>query len=88
MSSAAPTEPPIDTTKLAVPIDGKVKPVQIWATIGGALLALQIYVWIRWISGPYFERVPGGVNEPPMYMKIPLIANAVPRSTSTSACML
>ncbi|MDV3128582.1 spirocyclase AveC family protein [Mycobacterium sp. 21AC1] len=54
-----------------------VKPVQIWAVVGGALLALQLYVWISWISGPYFERVPGGIHEPPLYMKIPMIANAV-----------
>ena len=34
-------------------------------------------MWIRWITGPYFERVPPGPNDPPMYMKVPLIANAV-----------
>ena len=34
-------------------------------------------MWIRWITGPYFERVPAGPTDPPMYMKIPLIANAV-----------
>ena len=54
-----------------------VKPVTIWATVGGALLLLQVYVWIRWISGPYFERVPGGPTDPPMYMKVMLTANAV-----------
>ena len=55
----------------------KIKPVQIWAAIGGALLVLYLYVWIRWITGPYFEPVPTGPNDPPMYMKVPLIANAV-----------
>ena len=34
-------------------------------------------MWIRWITGPYFERVPAGPSDPPLYMKIPLIANAV-----------
>lgn len=52
------------------------RPVLIWATIGGALLLLQIYVWARWITGPFFTRVPTGVSDPPMYMKVPLIANA------------
>jgi len=28
------------------------KPVKIWAFFGGALLILQLYVWIRWVSGP------------------------------------
>lgn len=51
--------------------------VKVLAGIGGAILAFQLYVWIRWITGPYFERVPQGPSEPPLYMKIPLIANAV-----------
>ena len=44
---------------------------------GGVLLLLQLYVWIRWVTGPYFERVPSGPSEPPLYMKIPLMANAI-----------
>jgi hypothetical protein len=52
------------------------KPVLIWATFGGALLLLQVWVWARWITGPYFTRVPVGVSDPPSYMKVPLIANA------------
>jgi Spirocyclase AveC-like len=50
--------------------------IKIWAVVGGAILVLQLYVWIRWITGPYFERVPAGPSDPPIYMKIPLIANA------------
>ena len=34
----------------------RVKPVRVWAAVGGAILALQLYVWIRWITGPYFQR--------------------------------
>ena len=51
--------------------------VKIWAVVGGAILVLQLYVWIRWITGPYFERVPAGPSDPPLYMKIPLMANAI-----------
>jgi hypothetical protein len=51
--------------------------VKIWAAFGGALLVLQLYVWIRWITGPYFERVPAGPTDPPMYMKIMLTTNAI-----------
>lgn len=49
------------------------KPVRIWAVIGGAILAFQLYVWIRWITGPNFERVPTGPSDPPMYMKAILV---------------
>ena len=62
---------------LGADVRSTVKPVTIWATVGGALLILQLYVWTRWITGPYFERVPGGVSDPPIYMKIPLMANAI-----------
>jgi hypothetical protein len=27
-------------------------PVQAWALAGGAILAVQLYVWIKWITGP------------------------------------
>lgn len=64
----------------ALPVErgpGTSNRVKVLAGIGAAILALQLYVWIRWITGPYFERVPQGPSEPPLYMKIPLIANAV-----------
>ncbi|OBK30712.1 DUF5135 domain-containing protein [Mycobacterium asiaticum] len=54
-----------------------VGPVRIWAVVGGAVLALQLYVWISWITGPYFQRVPSGPSDPPMYMKVPLLANGI-----------
>ena len=62
---------------LGAEVQPKVKPVQIWAAAGGAILVLQLYVWIQWITGPYFERVPAGPMDPPMYMKVPLMANAI-----------
>ncbi len=58
-------------------VHSTVKPVKVWAAVRGALLALQLYVWIRWISGPYFRSVPSGPDDPPLYMKVPLVANAV-----------
>ena len=68
---------PISDDELNAPVQSRVKPVTVWAAVGGALLLLQLYVWIRWVTGPYFERVPSGPGDPPMYMKVPLVANAV-----------
>lgn len=62
--------------ELGAQVQPSVKPVTIWATVGAAVLAMQVYVWIRWITGPYFTRVPAGPSDPPLYMKVPLIANA------------
>lgn len=44
-------------------------PVQLWALAGGAILAVQLYVWAKWVTGPYFVRVPPGPSDPPMWMK-------------------
>jgi uncharacterized protein DUF5135 len=57
------------TAALGAPTDSRFKPIHIWALIGGAIVAFQLYVWISWIAGPNFERVPTGPSDPPMYMK-------------------
>ena len=47
----------------------KITPVKIWAAVGGVILAFQLYVWIKWVTGPNFERVPAGPTDPPTFMK-------------------
>ena len=64
------TEPLGGAAALGAQVQPKVKPVQIWAFVGGAILAFQLYVWIRWITGPNFERVPAGPSDPPTLMKV------------------
>lgn len=54
---------------VAIQSRSTVTPIKIWAFFGGLVLAFQCYVWMRWITGPYFERVPAGVSDPPLYMK-------------------
>ena len=76
-SAPAVTESLNGAASLGIEAESKVKPITIWAAIGGALLVLQLYVWTRWITGPYFTRVPGGPTDPPMYMKAFLTFNAV-----------
>jgi len=63
------TESLAGAASLGTQTQSTVKPIRIWAVIGGAILAFQLYVWIRWISGPNFERVPQGPSDPPMLMK-------------------
>jgi hypothetical protein len=67
------TEPLGGAASLGAQVQPTVKPVRIWAFVGAAILLFQLYVWIRWVSGPNFERVPPGVSDPPTYMKAILI---------------
>jgi Spirocyclase AveC-like len=45
-------------------VQKKTEPVVYWAILGGLILAFMVYVMIRWITGPYFQRVPGGPTQP------------------------
>jgi hypothetical protein len=52
-------------------------PVKVWALVGAAVLALELYVWISWISGPYFTHVSSGPSDPPTLMKVMLTIQSV-----------
>jgi hypothetical protein len=66
-------EPLGGTASLGAQVQPKFKPVYLWASLGGAILVFQLYVWIRWVTGPNFERVPPGPTDPPTYMKAILV---------------
>ncbi|HEY7053648.1 MAG TPA: spirocyclase AveC family protein [Mycobacterium sp.] len=72
-TKAGVTEPLGATAVLGTQTQPKFRPVMAWACVGGAILAFQLYVWIRWITGPNFERVPPGPSDPPTYMKAILL---------------
>ena len=52
-------------------------PVKVWALVGAAVLGLEIYVWIKWVSGPYFTHVASGPTDPPTLMKVLLTIQSV-----------
>src|SRR6058998_3719512 len=55
-------------------VEGRtVVPVKWWAAFGAAWLAFMAFVLTRWITGPFFERVPVGASDPPTYMKVFLV---------------
>jgi hypothetical protein len=47
-------------------------PIKIFAALGVALCAFIIYVFARWIAGPYFKRVPAGPTHAPGWMLLAL----------------
>lgn len=62
---------------LGVRSQSRSTPIEAFAWFGAALLALQIYVWAKWVTGPNFVAVPTGVSDPPGWMKIPLAAQCI-----------
>ena len=46
------TEPLAGVEALRTEAGPSANRVKIWAAVGGALLVLQLYVWIRWVCGP------------------------------------
>jgi len=63
----------IQMASLYAQSDSSFKPVQTWGLFGGAILAVQLWVWAKWITGPYFVRVPAGPSDPPTWMKTVLV---------------
>ena len=50
----------IPTEALEPEVRAQSRPVLGWAVAGGVILVVQLYVWAKWITGPYFVRVPPG----------------------------
>jgi len=71
MSSPAATKT-IDSlaaTSRAIPVARTTPAVKLWAVVGVGFAVLQAYVLIRWVTGPYFERVHPGPDPVPGWMK-------------------
>lgn len=47
--------------------------VRVWAWVGGLILLFIAWVLLRWVTGPYFHRVPAGPTPLPGWMKANLI---------------
>ncbi|WP_205698829.1 spirocyclase AveC family protein [Conexibacter sp. SYSU D00693] len=48
--------------------DARTPPIKVLALLGALLVAFMAYVWVSWIAGPYFERVPAGPSDAPGWM--------------------
>jgi len=64
---------PVTTARPVPALPRESPPIKAWAVLGALILAFIAWVLLRWISGPYFERVPTGPSEPPSWMKANLL---------------
>jgi hypothetical protein len=52
-------------------------PVVWWAALGVIVLAFQLYLMAKWVTGPYFKPVPSGPSVPPTWMRVALVTGEV-----------
>lgn len=50
----------------------KTRPITYWAVFGGLTLAFILFIWGKWVTGPYFKSVPYGPDIPPTWMRVVL----------------
>ena len=51
-------------------------PIKAWAAFGGLWVAFILYIWGKWLLGPYATPVQTGPSVPPGWMSVGLIALA------------
>lgn len=64
------------------PVNHSPKPIRYWAVIGGGVVLISLYVFTRWVAGPYFHRIHPGPTKVPTYMLIAV------RTQETLGCIL
>src|ERR1700758_653700 len=53
------------------------RPVKFWALVGGLIWCLQIYILMKWVTGPFFHQVQPGPLRVPSAMKIAIVTYLV-----------
>jgi len=67
MSSSRPEAPVPAAHPRALPRTSS--PLRIWAVVGAVLVAAEATVLLKWVTGPNFQRVPTGPDQPPGWMR-------------------
>ncbi len=73
MTGSTTLERPPATPAVSRGGEAKRPPVKKWAIFGAVVIAINLFVWGRWMTGPLFEEVPTGPSDPPTWMKAVLI---------------
>ncbi|MFE3001693.1 spirocyclase AveC family protein [Nocardia sp. NPDC059246] len=71
---SSPVDRPSISPRNDDPRPRQIVPVKAWATVGALILAAVGFVFIRWMTSPYFTTTPSGPSDPPAWMKICLVA--------------
>jgi hypothetical protein len=63
--------PPAATTSA---VRRPLTPIQVWAGIGAVLIVLELSAVTAWVTGPNFQEIPVGPDQPPQWMRVTLDA--------------
>jgi Spirocyclase AveC-like len=69
-----PSPSPVRSSTPVASAPKPTQPVKVWAALGALIVTFETYVIVKWVTGPYFEKVPSGPSEPPTWMQVNLIA--------------
>jgi hypothetical protein len=53
------------------------RPVKFWALVGALIWSFQIYILLKWVTGPFFHQVQPGRTPVPSAMKIAIVTYLV-----------
>lgn len=68
ITTAGVESAPVRDTVREVPAGRPFNALRFWAGIGAVVLAFEIYVMGRWVTGPYFTPVHAGPSQEPTWM--------------------
>jgi hypothetical protein len=73
MSAVSTVAAPAGRPEAPVVAERRTHPVEFWALVGSVVWTFQIYVLLRWVTGPFFHRVDPGPVDPPSSMKAAMV---------------
>jgi Spirocyclase AveC-like len=73
--TSAPRVPGARETRPVVPeVQARTtRPVKFWSLVGGLIWAVQIFILLKWVAGPYFHQVKPGPTPVPSAMKLAIV---------------
>ncbi len=67
--------------------DSGIPPIKVATFFGAVVVSFIAYIWIRWVAGPFFERVPTGPSDAPEWMKMTFVVWQGGGIVAAAACV-
>ena len=84
---AARSDVALASVRTVAPGEAGTPPIKVVAFFGALTLGFIAYVWIRWITGPYFKRVEPGPTHAPGWMTTTFVVWQAAGVVAAAACV-